>query len=310
MMRIFAFAMVALSGIAAMTVTVATASEAARSVGPLCLGKRATIVGTSDRDILSGTGRADVIAALGGADEVDGFGGNDLICGGPGDDVLNGAERVDRLDGGPGFDTCRTGERLTTCEETHPALPRLQWAQIAPGEYVTDVFRPRVTLQLGSGWIMLREARIHDDPSGGRLLARRTVEQGRMGLSMRHGSQDGSPRLVFDSLPVSELSVNAVLFRIARASNLSSTTPTPVTISGAAGQRLWLAVPVEATGPVTGAALGWDPDFELVPGERARVDVVRVGGRTLSILALARNVDLEPFLPLADEVLGSVKWRG
>lgn len=60
-----------------------------------CLGKKATIIGTTGRDELAGTPRRDVIAALGGKDVVRGFAGKDLICGGKG---------RDRLFGGPGRD--------------------------------------------------------------------------------------------------------------------------------------------------------------------------------------------------------------
>jgi uncharacterized delta-60 repeat protein len=62
-----------------------------------CLGKKATIVGTAGRDLLTGTPHRDVIAALGGADEVRGLGGPDLICGGKGGDRLFGGAGRDEV---------------------------------------------------------------------------------------------------------------------------------------------------------------------------------------------------------------------
>jgi uncharacterized delta-60 repeat protein len=92
---------------------------------PRCAGTRATIVGTSRRDVLRGTRRADVIVALGGGDVVRAGAGKDLVCGGAGGDRLlgqRGADRLlgqggrDRLLGGPAIDVLRGGpgrDRLT-----------------------------------------------------------------------------------------------------------------------------------------------------------------------------------------------------
>ena len=79
------------------------------AVERFCGGKRATIVGTSRRDLLRGSRRADVIAALGGNDRVEGLRGNDLVCGGRGRDRLLGGRGRDRLIGGRGHDTCLGG---------------------------------------------------------------------------------------------------------------------------------------------------------------------------------------------------------
>ncbi len=54
-----------------------------------CLGRDATIVGTSGDDRLHGTPHADVIVGMGGDDRIDGAGGNDRICeAGPGSAVV------------------------------------------------------------------------------------------------------------------------------------------------------------------------------------------------------------------------------
>jgi uncharacterized delta-60 repeat protein len=69
-----------------------------------CLGKKATIIGTSHRDVLKGTRKRDVIAGLGRNDVIKGLAGNDLICGGAGKDKLIGGPGKDTLLGGPGND--------------------------------------------------------------------------------------------------------------------------------------------------------------------------------------------------------------
>jgi uncharacterized delta-60 repeat protein len=70
--------------------------------GARCAGRRASVVGTRGKDLLTGTGGRDVIQAFGGADVVVGLGGNDLLCGGPGNDDLRGGEGRDRILGGAG----------------------------------------------------------------------------------------------------------------------------------------------------------------------------------------------------------------
>lgn len=76
---------------------------------PLCLGKRATIVGTARRDVLRGTPRADVIVALGGNDVIAALAGKDLVCAGAGNDRATGGAGADRLSGGPGNDSLGGG---------------------------------------------------------------------------------------------------------------------------------------------------------------------------------------------------------
>jgi subtilisin-like proprotein convertase family protein len=91
---------------------------------PTCGGKRATIAGTDQGDVLRGTRKADVIVALGGNDVVKGARGNDIVCGGPGNDRLYGdagRDRLfgeagrDRLSGGAGKDRLVGGSGRDTC---------------------------------------------------------------------------------------------------------------------------------------------------------------------------------------------------
>jgi Ca2+-binding RTX toxin-like protein len=76
---------------------------------PRCLGKVATITGTSGNDSLEGTPKPDVIVARGGDDTLIGHAGNDLLCGGPGRDAMFGTDGRDRLSGGTGDDQLSGG---------------------------------------------------------------------------------------------------------------------------------------------------------------------------------------------------------
>ena len=87
---------------------------------PRCAGKKATIVGTSRRDVLRGTRRADVIVSLGGNDLVKAARGNDAVCAGSGKDVVLGQAGNDRLIGGAGSDRLVGGPGRDAC----PALSR------------------------------------------------------------------------------------------------------------------------------------------------------------------------------------------
>jgi hypothetical protein len=69
-----------------------------------CVGKKATIVGTDQGEVIEGTGGQDIIVAGGGDDLIRGKGGNDIICGGSGNDKVVGNKGADKLFGGPGDD--------------------------------------------------------------------------------------------------------------------------------------------------------------------------------------------------------------
>jgi Ca2+-binding RTX toxin-like protein len=73
-------------------------------VPPICLGRYATIVGTTGTDTLVGTSGPDVIVTQGGNDIVQGEDGADLICGGGGRNRLVGGDGSDLFAGGPGAD--------------------------------------------------------------------------------------------------------------------------------------------------------------------------------------------------------------
>jgi hypothetical protein len=65
-----------------------------------CFGQVATLVGSTDDDVLTGTEAGDVIIGFGGHDEVSGLGGNDIICSDSGYDVVDGGSGNDVLLGG------------------------------------------------------------------------------------------------------------------------------------------------------------------------------------------------------------------
>lgn len=92
---------------------------------PMCLGKRATIVGNAKGNTLRGSKKADVIFGGGGKDKIKGGGGADRICGGAAADSIQGGAGNDRIDGGGGSDTCRqnagTGS-VKACEAPTYAL--------------------------------------------------------------------------------------------------------------------------------------------------------------------------------------------
>ena len=85
------------------------------SPSALCLGQRATIVGTSGDDLLTGTPGNDVIAGLAGHDTIDGSDGDDVLCGDDGNDRIFGGAGRDTIDSGTGTDVCVNGEAGENC---------------------------------------------------------------------------------------------------------------------------------------------------------------------------------------------------
>lgn len=73
----------------------------AYSAPATCFGRKATIVGTSEDDVLVGTQGRDVIVGRRGSDLIKGRGGRDLICASIGKDDIRGGGGADRLDAGP-----------------------------------------------------------------------------------------------------------------------------------------------------------------------------------------------------------------
>ena len=69
-----------------------------------CLGRPATILGTTGNDSITGTDKGDVILAFAGSDRVFGLGGKDLICARGGADFVDAGARPDLVSGGSGRD--------------------------------------------------------------------------------------------------------------------------------------------------------------------------------------------------------------
>ena len=100
---------VVIASLVATMVAVPLATQRVDAATPMCLGKKATIVGTRGNDVLRGTARADVIVGMGGKDRILGRGGNDRICGGGGADTILGGGGIDSVVGGRGADVIQGG---------------------------------------------------------------------------------------------------------------------------------------------------------------------------------------------------------
>jgi hypothetical protein len=247
---------------------------------PLCLGKRATIVGTAGANTLRGTRRADVIVGLAGNDSVDGLGGNDLLCGGPGLDTLIGGAGADKLDGGPAFDVCRAAETRKRCEEARPNASR---GPLKSGEYTTDVFRPRYSFRVGQGWQVR-----HHEPTA---------------ISINQKLDPGGLILELDSFGGNR----SVAARVAQFSSIAGTEvtgPVDASVGGAAGQRVDLLVTANDIVVVPGLT----ERYELEPDDRLRVYVVNVKGVAVAIMIEAPSSEFAAFSADAEAVVASYKW--
>jgi RTX calcium-binding nonapeptide repeat (4 copies) len=272
---------IALVALAAAGAALGSGSAPPTKPKPLCLGKRATIVGTAGANSLRGTKGANVIAALAGNDSVGGLGGNDLVCGAAGRDTLIGGAGTDRLDGGPGFDVCRAGEKLTGCEETRPNAGR---GPLTSGEYTTDVFRPRLSFRVYDGW----QVRYHEPTA----------------ISIHQRLDPGGLILELDSFGGNR----GVAARIAQFSSIAGTRvtggPVEAPVGGAAGQRLDLLVTASDLVVVPGLT----DRYELEPDDRLRIYVVNVKGVAVAIMVEAPAAEFETFFGDAEAVLSSLKW--
>jgi subtilisin family serine protease len=86
-----------------------TSATGAKVAVPRCMGKEATIVGTSGNDNIEGTNGRDVIVTGGGRDVVHAGRGDDVVCGQGGNDLLDGQAGLDRVFGGDGNDLLMGG---------------------------------------------------------------------------------------------------------------------------------------------------------------------------------------------------------
>lgn len=95
-------AIVTLTGAVAVGAMLVSPVPAGQAPVPRCHGKKATIVGTPDDDVLIGSPTADVVAGLGGDDVIRGQAGDDALCAGRGTDRIAGGRGNDRFRGGRG----------------------------------------------------------------------------------------------------------------------------------------------------------------------------------------------------------------
>jgi Ca2+-binding RTX toxin-like protein len=250
---------------------------------PTCLGKRATIVGTRRGDPINGSSRNDVIVGLGGNDRIDGGGGKDLICGNQGVDRLEGGAGSDRMDGGTGTDRCTGGEVMRACEETRNALPREDMLRrLAAGAYLTESFRPRFSFSIGPGWLG------HEASRGVGLLKR---------------MDPAGVFLIFDG--GSTESVSAAVARLRAIAGTASSSPVPVVIGGAPGQRFDLSVTASETVSVRTGSF----THEFEPTDRVRIAAIDVRGTTVVVVIEAPVEEFEAFLAEAETVVAGVKFE-
>ncbi len=117
--------LVVVAAVVSMASALAMLSPCSADVGsPRCLGRPATIVGTSNDETLLGTNGRDVIVGQDGNDVIVGRGGADRICAGRGNDVVRGSGGADLLagesghddlDGGRGPDVANGGDGRDRC---------------------------------------------------------------------------------------------------------------------------------------------------------------------------------------------------
>ena len=98
--------------VALVVVGISATAQFVRAGGrEMCLGERATIVGSGGSERLEGTRGDDVIDGRGGADYILGRGGDDLVCGGGGGDHIVAGGGLDQLSGERGSDSMIGGHR-------------------------------------------------------------------------------------------------------------------------------------------------------------------------------------------------------
>jgi hypothetical protein len=154
-----------------------------------------------------------------------------------------------------------------------------------PGSYGTRAFRPAFTAAFATkGWTT------NDRDSA--LL-----------VTFTYGEYFESA-LGFDS-SFTGLSVAEAVARLRGVRGVQLTRSVPVTLGGARG----LQFSVTVTGRYV-LFRGSSEALGLGRGDRARFTVLKVGTRTVSIVATSSTKhDFDTFLPIADRVLASVRWR-
>jgi hypothetical protein len=187
-----------------------------------------------------------------------------------------------------------------------------RFGTIYPGLYATDEFEPALSFSLSDGsW---------------RLTSRETTDALSMGGPQRGELNFTNPSHVFDPSNLSELkevpapeSADEWASWLERHPNLDTSTPVPVTVGGAPGMRIDVTY--------GGAFLPRDVcgEYACVPlftfgksGVRAsahdeaktRFVIVDIGSETVVIGVNAVADNFDEFLPKAQKILDSVKWKG
>ncbi|HVL96204.1 MAG TPA: Ig-like domain-containing protein [Solirubrobacteraceae bacterium] len=281
----------------------ADARDAVASAKPKCMGRTATIVGTSKaesgRRRIVGTKRADVIVAKGGGDAVLGRGGNDLICagagndrvdggagndriqgdggkdrlkGGKGNDRLSGGNGGDRLDGGPGTDSCDGGKGMNTivnCEADviGVELPPLgQHPPLAAADAATTTEDAPATIAVLA----------NDSDPDGEPLTLTGLQPGAIkgGVSIVGGQVSYDPRGRLDQLGAGQTASEAFGYTIADAGGAVAAGTVTVTVTGVDDPPLARDdAAVAAGGPAATAIDVLANDTDVDGGRKAVVSV-------------------------------------
>ncbi len=80
-----------------------------------CFGRRITISGGPQGEVITGTSHRDVIWGNDGGDLINGGRGKDRICGGSGGDIIDGGPGFDRANGGEDSDVCLSSFKRKHC---------------------------------------------------------------------------------------------------------------------------------------------------------------------------------------------------
>ncbi len=178
---------------------------------------------------------------------------------------------------------CRTGEQLKGCEETRPDANAPRGSPLTPGEYTTDLFRPRFSFGIDAGWQVR-----HRVPTAFQIANRIDPH----GLILEFDSFGGSR------------TVASRVSQFAQMLGVQADAPVSATVAGAAGQRIDLFVTANTEILVPGLSAV----YELEPNDRLRVYVVSVRNVSVAILVEAQTEEFATFFAEVEDILASVKW--
>jgi len=179
---------------------------------------------------------------------------------------------------------------------------------LRPGEYHSEEFKPSLTFSIGKGWSSV-------PPEASDLLGIAWGEARWVGFTnaqeVYKPTKTGTPNVV-------EAPEDMVGW-FQNHPKLQSDKPEPVTVGGAKGVQFDVVVGdspdnvsvVCGTGCVDIAKLNDGSGLAFVDGDKVRIIVLKdVKSETVTIAFGSPATEFDEFLPEAQKVLDSVKWRG